>query len=140
MKRNDIGDSYVLGYSSGSLRRGEPSHPRGRSRRSCWKALRTTATRHPLRRTERLSRHAKYWKCPVVIVSIPLARRHGMRVVWRRRGAARALRHRNRVLRACVLVVIENDVSQRWPCDLRTGYLVEPGQGSAPKMPTTRSY
>jgi hypothetical protein len=33
MKRNDIDDSYVLGYLSGSLRRGECIHPRGRSRR-----------------------------------------------------------------------------------------------------------
>src|SRR6516164_10141417 len=33
MKRNDIGDSYVLGCSSGSLRRGECIHPRGRLRR-----------------------------------------------------------------------------------------------------------
>ena len=32
-KRNDIGDSYVLGCSSGSLRCGEFIHPRGRSRR-----------------------------------------------------------------------------------------------------------
>src|SRR6516162_1598166 len=35
--------------------------------------------------TERLCRHANHWKCPVVMVSIPLARRHGKQVVWRRR-------------------------------------------------------
>jgi len=32
----------------------------------------------PVRCTERLCRHANDWKCPVVMVSIPLARRHGM--------------------------------------------------------------
>ena len=32
----------------------------------------------PVRCTERLCRHANHWKCPVVMVSIPLARRHGM--------------------------------------------------------------
>jgi len=47
MKRNDIGDSYVLGCSSGSLRRGECIHPRGRSRRLCWQALHTTAAGQP---------------------------------------------------------------------------------------------
>jgi hypothetical protein len=34
----------------------------------------------PVRRTERLCWHANHWKCPVVMVSIPLARRHGRRV------------------------------------------------------------
>ena len=68
---------------------------------------------NPVRCTERLCRHANYWKCPVVMVSIPLARRHGKRVVWRRRGAAQALKHRNQVLRACTLVVIEDDVAPR---------------------------
>src|SRR5215471_10164231 len=36
MKRNDIGDSYVLGCSSGSLRRGECIHPNAAL---CWQAL-----------------------------------------------------------------------------------------------------
>jgi predicted protein tyrosine phosphatase len=47
------------------------------------------------------------------MVSILLARRHGKRIVWRRRGAAQALKHRNQVLRACALVVIEDDVAPR---------------------------
>src|SRR3954466_4802467 len=34
----------------------------------------------PVRCTEKLCRHANHWKCPVVIVSIPLVRRHGKRV------------------------------------------------------------
>src|SRR6516165_1702065 len=75
MKRNDIGDSYVLGCSSGSLRRGECIHQK--DDHLCWQALCATVTGQPVRRTERLCRHANHWKCPVVMVSIPLARRHG---------------------------------------------------------------
>src|SRR6516164_9159566 len=78
MKRNDIGDSYVLGCSSGSLRRGECIHQK--DDHLCWQALCATVTGQPVRGTERLCRHANHWKCPVEMVSIPLARRHGRRV------------------------------------------------------------
>ena len=56
MKRNDIGDSYVLGCSSGSLRRGECIHQK--DDHLCWQALCATVTGQPVRRTERLCRHA----------------------------------------------------------------------------------
>ena len=112
MKRNDMSDSYVFGCSSGSLRRGEPPK-RAIMPLYAGKHSAQPSQVNPVRCTERLCRHANYWKCPVVMVSIPLARRHGKRVVWRRRGAAQALKHRNQVLRACALVVIEDDVAPR---------------------------
>ena len=49
----------------------------------CWQALRTTVTGQPGSMQERLCRHANHWKCPVVIVSIPLAR-----APWKRASAA----------------------------------------------------
>jgi hypothetical protein len=64
------------------LRRGEPSHPRGRSRRPMLASTRTPQNPpqvNPVRCTG-LCRHANHWKCPVVMVFIPLARRHGRRV------------------------------------------------------------
>jgi hypothetical protein len=40
----------------------------------------------------------RYWSLNLSIrISNELARRHGMRVVWRRRGAAQALKHRKQV-------------------------------------------
>src|SRR6516162_7383690 len=50
MKRNDIGDSYVLGCSSGSLRRGECIHQK--DDHLCWQALCATVTGQPVRRTK----------------------------------------------------------------------------------------
>ena len=45
-----------------------------------WKALCTTVTGQPGWTHRQICRHANRWKCPVVMVSIPLARRHGRRV------------------------------------------------------------
>ena len=69
----------MLGCSSGSLRRGEYIHPRGRSRRPV-----LASTLHNRHGSARLDAQKGYagtpWRCPVVMVSIPLARRHGKRV------------------------------------------------------------
>src|SRR6516162_7500015 len=64
MKRNDIGDSCLLWLLERVLAtRGV--HPRGRTiTPPC--AGKHSAQRH-------VCRHANHWKCPVVIVSIPLA-------------------------------------------------------------------
>jgi hypothetical protein len=56
-----------FGCSSEFLRRGECIHAGGRSRRPMLAS--TLHNRH-------VCRHTNHWKCPVVIVSIPLARRH----------------------------------------------------------------
>src|SRR5262252_1732746 len=61
MKRNDMGDSYVLGCSTGSLRRGEPSHPRGRSRRPM-----LTSTPHNRHRSTRLDAEKSYAGTPTI--------------------------------------------------------------------------
>jgi hypothetical protein len=47
MKRNDIGDSYVLGCSSGSLRRGECIQQKDDHAALCWQALCATVTGQP---------------------------------------------------------------------------------------------
>src|SRR4051794_14474327 len=83
MKRNDIGDSYFLACSRGALLRGECIHLRGRLRRPM---LASTPRGSPVRCTEKLCRHANHWKCPVVMVSIPLpdGMKAGQRGVERR--------------------------------------------------------
>src|SRR5215467_10288856 len=116
MKRYDIGDSYLVWLLERvPARRGVQPCRRTITPPYAGKHSAQPSQVSPVRCTERLCRHANHWKCPVVMVSIPLARRHGMRVVWRRRGAAQALKHRNQVLRACALVVIEDDVCSATP-------------------------
>src|SRR3954466_157491 len=72
MKRNDIGDSYFLGCSRGALRRGEYITQEDDHAALCWQALAQPSQVSPVRCTEKLCRHANHWKCPVVMVSIPL--------------------------------------------------------------------
>src|SRR5215470_9046409 len=99
MKRYDIGDSYVLGFFERVLATRTVHPPKSTiTPPYAGKHSAQPSQVGPVRCTEKLCRHANHWKCPVVMVSIPLARRHGMRVVWRRRGAAQALKHRNQVL------------------------------------------
>src|SRR3954451_3518231 len=76
MKRNDIGDSYFLGCSRGALRRGEYITQEDDYAALCWQALAQPSQVSPVRCTEKLCRQANHWKCPVVMVSIPLPRRH----------------------------------------------------------------
>src|SRR5215471_19160054 len=114
MKRYDIGDSYLVWLLERVLaRRGV--HPCRRTITPPYAGKHSAQPSQvsPVRCTERLCRHANHWKCPVVMVSIPLARRHGMcgRVASTR--SRQALKHRNQVLRACALVVIEDDVAPR---------------------------
>src|SRR5215831_2668955 len=79
MKRYDIGDSYLVWLLERVLaRRGV--HPCRRTITPPYAGKHSAQPSQvsPVRCTERLCRHANHWKCPVVMVSIPLARRHGM--------------------------------------------------------------
>src|SRR4030095_6754838 len=61
MKRNDIGDSYVVGCSTGSLRRGECIQARGRSRRPM-----LASTPHNRQRSARLDARKSYAGTPTI--------------------------------------------------------------------------